>query len=108
MSILGVVARCRPSDLAPVAKRLVALEGVTLTQNPGDGRLVLVIEDAPSSTAAARLGELAQWPEMLATSLVYEYSGEDSPAPAAHARADWRQDLQHVDTPATQGPRAQA
>lgn len=108
MSILGVVARCQPSDLSPVMARLAGLDGVTLTQNPGDGRLVLVIEDHPPFTAAARLGELSQWPEMLATSLVYEYSGEDSPAPAAHARADWRQDLQHLDTPATQGPRAQA
>lgn len=108
MSILGVVARCRPSDLPPVAQRLAALEEVTLTQNPGDGRLVLVIEDSPSSTAAARLGDLSQWPEMLATSLVYEYSGEDSPAPAAHSRADWRQDLKHLDAPATLGQSAPA
>ena len=107
MSILGVVTRCQPSALPPVTARLAALAGVTLTHNPGDGRLVLVIEDQPGLSAAARLGELSQWPEMLATSLVYEYSGADSPAPDAHARADWRQDLQQLDTPASTGSRSQ-
>jgi hypothetical protein len=46
-----------------------------------DGRVVIVIEDSAGSTAAATLGAIALWPEVLNTSLVYEYSGPDSPPP---------------------------
>jgi nitrate reductase NapAB chaperone NapD len=52
-----------------------------------DGRLVIVIEDSAGSSAAATLGAIALWPEVLNTSLVYEYSGPDSPAPDGVAEA---------------------
>jgi nitrate reductase NapAB chaperone NapD len=95
MSVLGVVARVRPEDLPEILDRLAGLPGVELAGNPGDGRLVLVIEDSPGCTAAARLGELAEWPPMLSTSLVYEYSGPDSPA--AHAPVThWRSPLRDI------------
>lgn len=101
MTILGVVLRVRPERVAALAESLAAEPGVELTQNPGDGRLVLVIEDSEASSAAARLGQLAIHPDVLASSLVYEYSGEDSPAPAQHQHAQWRQDLHRLDAPAT-------
>lgn len=95
MSILGVVARVRPEDLAAVVARLGEQAGVELAANPGDGRLVLVIEDAPDCAAAARLGQLADWPQLLSTSLVYEYSGPESPA--AHAPVtEWRSPLRDL------------
>lgn len=95
MSILGVVARVHPQDLATVLPRLADQAGVELTANPGDGRLVLVIEDAPGCPAPARLGQLAEWPELLSTSLVYEYSGPDSPP--VHAPAtEWRRPLREL------------
>ncbi|MBN8505836.1 MAG: chaperone NapD [Burkholderiales bacterium] len=97
MSILGVVLRVRPEAVAVLAHSLALESGVEVTQNPGDGRLVLVIEDAEACSAAARLGQLALHPDVLASSLVYEYSGEDSPAPAQHQHPHWRQDLHRLD-----------
>ncbi len=99
MSVLGVVARTLPGDLPAVVDRLQACAGVELAANPGDGRLVLVIEDSEQRSAAGLLGELSRWPELLSTSLVYEYSGAAHPAPDGHARADWRTDLDRLDPP---------
>lgn len=91
MSILGVVLRARPQQRDQIAARLATLAGVEIAHEPGDGRWVLVIEDVPGAelSAAATLGQLATWPDVLGTSLVYEYSGPDAPAPGA-APTDYR------------------
>ncbi len=91
MSILGVVLRARPQHRDTLAQRLAALDGLEIAAEPGDGRWVLVLEDRPGAalSAAATLGQLATWPEVLGTSLVYEYSGPDAPAPG-DAPADYR------------------
>lgn len=83
MSILGVVLRAALPHRGAVNARLHGLPGVDVVSDAGDGRWVLVIEDAPDSeaSAAATLGAMALWPELLGTSLVYEYSGPDAPAP---------------------------
>lgn len=84
MSILGAVVRVRPQRLAEVRPRLAALPGTDVSLDPGDGRLVLVIEDtlvgATPHSAAATLASIALWPDVLNTSLVYEYSGPDAPS----------------------------
>ena len=83
MSILGVVLRAAPQHRNAVNARLSGLTGVDVVSDPGDGRWVVVIEDTGEgdATAAATLGAMATWPELLGTSLVYEYSGPDAPAP---------------------------
>jgi nitrate reductase NapAB chaperone NapD len=94
MSILGTVVRTRVGDVSAVATRLADLPGVDLALNPGDGRMVALIEDAEHDgqpvAAAATLAQIALWPEVLGTSLVYEYSGPDSPAPAGAEGTDYR------------------
>jgi periplasmic nitrate reductase NapD len=98
MSILGVVVRAMPAQQGAVADRLATIAGVDVIAAHGDGRFVLVIEDTHeprAPTAAATLGALATWPDVLNTSLVYEYSGPESPAPDAPVTAyqAWRSDL---------------
>ena len=99
MSILGAVIRVRPEQLPGVVARLHLLPGVDVALNPGDGRLVLVIEDAAIDhavhEAAHTLEQIAQWRDVLNTSLVYEYSGPDAPATAATVSdyRDWRGSL---------------
>lgn len=44
--ILGAVVRIRPEHLEAVVPRLSTLPGADLALNPGDGRLVMVFEDA--------------------------------------------------------------
>ena len=95
MSILGVIVRSRAADAAALRERLAALPGVDVALDPGDGRLILVMEDAAGGTAAARLGEIALWPTVINTSLVYEYSGPDLPDAQAGVAdySDWRSSL---------------
>ena len=97
MSILGVIVRIRPVDVDRTEQQLRQLPGVDVAQRPDppDGRLVIVIEDSAQRAAAAVMAEIALWPQVLNTSLVYEYSGEDSPAPGdgVQAYADWRSSL---------------
>ncbi len=92
MSILGALVRVRPDHLDDVAASLAARAGVDVAVNPGDGRLVLVLEDVPEAAAAATLAAIAMEPHVLNTSLVYEYSGPDAPAPDGGMQyTDWRQ-----------------
>ena len=92
MSILGIVVRTRPADLAPVAQRLAALPGAELAPDAGDGRLALVLEDVPEAarSAAQHLADVASWPDVLGASLVWEYSGPDAPDPPGQQLSDFR------------------
>lgn len=96
MSILGVIVRSHPEAAAGVEARLRQLPGVDVAEVAAatDGRVVIVIEDSAGQSAAATLGAIALWPEVLNTSLVYEYSGPDSPAPDTLSDyRDWRGSL---------------
>jgi periplasmic nitrate reductase NapD len=97
MSILGVIVRTRLEDVARTEQQLRQLPGVDIAQRPDrpDGRLVIVIEDNADRAAAAVMAEIAVWPQVLNTSLVYEYSGPDSPPPGdgVQAYTDWRASL---------------
>jgi len=106
MNILGAVVRTRMNDLDAVVNRMGSLAGVDVALNPGDGRLVAVLEDACTAdglpvSAAGQLAQIALWPEVLSTSLVYEYSGTPADAPDAQpvagpvlqGAADWRMGL---------------
>ena len=103
MSILGLIVRTRPEDLDAVEQALRALPGCDVAQrsDAADGRLVLVIEDTPARAAAAVMGEIALWPQVLNTSLVYEYSGPEAPAPdeGVHSFTDWRASLAQAHEP---------
>lgn len=108
MSILGALVRVRPQHLDAIAQRTAALSGVDLAANPGDGRLVLVLEDAEVDgtlhSAAATLAAIALWPEVLNTSLVYEYSGPDAPpAGAVEDYRAWRGSLKDLSNPGPAG-----
>lgn len=96
MSILGLIVRARPRDLPALRRRLAALPQVDVADNPDedgpDGRLVVVVEDGAERSAAATMAEIAVWPQVLSTSLVYEDAGPDAPAPgeAPNAFGAWR------------------
>lgn len=97
MSILGVIVRTRPEDIAATEAALRALPGTDVATPAGasDGRLVLVIEDSADRAAASVMAEIALWPQVLNTSLVYEYSGTDVPHTESGVTAytDWRASL---------------
>lgn len=97
MSILGAVVRVKPENLPATLGQLAALPGVDIALNPGDGRVVIVMEDTAGTadapevrSAAAILTEIACWPDVLSTSLVYEYSGPDAPPLVTDDMSDYR------------------
>lgn len=99
MSILGVIVRTRAEDLPATDAALRALPGVDVAEMlVADGRLVIVIEDTGSQPAAATMAAIAMWPQVLNTSLVYEYSGPDAPSAAQGVEqyADWRSSLRDL------------
>lgn len=91
MSILGVIVRTRPEHRTDVERRLAAMPGVDVAA-AADGRCVLAIEDHAEGSAAAALARITTWPQVLNTSLVFEYSGPDAPAaePALSSFQAWR------------------
>ncbi|MDO5692316.1 MAG: chaperone NapD [Pseudomonadota bacterium] len=94
MSVLGVVVRVHPKNLADVKHRLAHTPGVDLGPDAGDGRLVAVIESTDQNPAAAIMAEVTQWPEVFNLSLVFEQSDGDAhpAAPDFDFRA-WRQNV---------------
>lgn len=95
MSILGVVVRTQPAHIDGLRQSLRDCPGADIAIDPGDGRLILVLEDTAGQTAAAALGLISSWPTVLNTSLVYEYSGPDAPdaGQAVSDYTDWRAGL---------------
>ena len=77
MSILGCVLRIKVEKLPHVMAVLTNTEGVDVAMNPGDGRLVLILEDTQTTGAAQTFAAISLFPEVLSASLVYEYSGPD-------------------------------
>lgn len=95
MSILGVVVRSQPVHIDALRHALRDCPGADIALDPGDGRLILVVEDTAGQTAAAALGVISGWPTVLNTSLVYEYSGPDAPdaGEGVSDYTDWRAGL---------------
>ena len=101
MSILGTVVRIRPEDVAEVIAELTNWPGLDIALNSGDGRLVIILEDAADTTAAQSMAAIALLPKVLNTSLVYEYSGPDAMPADAPASSDvnyqsWRANLHQM------------
>jgi nitrate reductase NapAB chaperone NapD len=74
----------KAEKLPQVLATLTTTAGVDVAMNPGDGRLVLIVEDTETTGAAQTFAAISLFPEVLSASLVYEYSGPD----VAHVDAD--------------------
>lgn len=96
MTILGAIVRTAPEHVAELADQLARQPGVDVALNPGDGRLILVIEDSAERSAAATLAAIALLDHVVNTSLVYEHSGSDGASTEPLAGIDatsWRTSL---------------
>lgn len=108
MSVLGSVVRVRSGKVSQVCALLEATEGVDVGANPGDGRLVLVIEDTKSTSAAQTFAAISLFDDVISALLVYEYSGPDdlhaSPGGDDVRYQSWRTTLAELaqDHPLTQ------
>jgi nitrate reductase NapAB chaperone NapD len=80
MSILGVIVRASPPRARHVQAALTDLPGLVVAAEAA-GRFVVVIEDSEQARACDVMTRISRLPDVLNTSLVYEYSGPDAPAP---------------------------
>jgi nitrate reductase NapAB chaperone NapD len=101
MSILGIVVRTTPDQVAAVAAQLATFPELEIALNPGDGRMVIIAEDGEERSAAQLMAQIALLPRVLNTSLVYEYSGPDVrraavDAPEATRFQSWRTTLSEM------------
>lgn len=109
MSILGAVLRVLPTHLPEITAALAECPGLDIALNPGDGRLVLVIEDTDTQPAAQTFAAISLLPKVLNASLVYEYSGPDvvNASDAFDARyQSWRTTLSQMADGQVLGPTA--
>ena len=96
MSVLGIVVRTLPAQRAKVAARLAALPGCEMGPDPGDGRMVIVLESTEDTPAAVSMDTIARWPEVQSISLVYEHSDPDEDSgnqPYALDYRSWRSNV---------------
>jgi nitrate reductase NapAB chaperone NapD len=91
MTILGVIVRCQAAQAAQTQQLVAAMPGLDIAATE-QGRFVAVIEDSADASAAETLARIALLPQVLNTSLVYEYCGPDSPAPEGDSASfeGWR------------------
>lgn len=74
MNIASVIVRAHPDRLGGVRRALLALPGVDIHADPGDGRLVVTVEDTARSRAADVLVEMHRLEGVLSAALVYQYA----------------------------------
>ncbi|HEY0835259.1 MAG TPA: chaperone NapD [Azospirillum sp.] len=76
-NICGVLVHADPARLATARPALLALPGVEIHQETGDGRLIVTIEDADGVPAALTLNQLTEIEGIASAALVYHHCETD-------------------------------
>lgn len=71
MNICGVLVHAMPSRIEDVRAALMSLEGVEVHQVAQGGRVVVTLEDTPSSMAVDQLASIHRIEGVVAAALVY-------------------------------------
>jgi nitrate reductase NapD len=74
MNIVSLVLRILPETRLATEAALTAMPGVECHEMSADGRLVATVEDAPGVAMSDTLIAIHRIPQVLATTLAYEYS----------------------------------
>lgn len=74
MNIVSLVLRVRPDTRPEAEAALHALPGVECHHMSDDGRLIVTVEDAPDAAMSDTLIAIHRVPQVLATTLAYEYT----------------------------------
>lgn len=76
MEVSSMILRTRPERLGDVRGELDAIPGVEIHGDPGDGRLVITVEDGDGYKVSESITRLHEVDGVMAISLVYEYSDD--------------------------------
>jgi nitrate reductase NapD len=80
MNICGVLVHALPAKAGAVIATLREMDGVEVHQTGGDGRLVVTVEDAATSSAGETLLAIHRIEGVVNASLVYHHAEPVEPA----------------------------
>ena len=78
MDICGVLVRGRPADRTRIRAALISMPGVEIHAETEAGQLVVTVEDVEQVSVADTVVAINDLHGVLAASLVYEYSEDES------------------------------
>ncbi|MGD9671733.1 MAG: chaperone NapD [Hyphomicrobiaceae bacterium] len=73
MNICGVLVHAMPSRIEEVSQALAFLDGVEVHQVAEGGRIVVTLEDTPTSSAVDQLASVHRIEGVVAAALVYHH-----------------------------------
>ena len=77
MNISGILVLADPDRLEMVKTQLLALPGVEISVDEGDGRLVVIIEESNGRASGEALMKMQAIKGVLSASLVYQYLDDE-------------------------------
>lgn len=78
MSVSSLILNTRPQQVTQVSEAAAAFPGVEVHAVTADGRIIVTVEDVSGCAVADTLVRLHNLEGVVAASLVYHYSDDDS------------------------------
>ena len=76
MNISSAIVYSNPQQADALRTSLMALPGVEIHNQTGDGRFIVTVEDVPGATAADTVMQLHRLDGVLFAAMVYQYSDD--------------------------------
>jgi nitrate reductase NapD len=76
MKIVSLVLKFPPRHSPEVRKSVEAVPGASVAVDSGDGRMIILMEDCPGHAVSDSILKIHQIPQVMSTTLSYEYSDE--------------------------------
>jgi nitrate reductase NapD len=76
MNISSIVVHTHPQESSALQGRLAGLPGVDIHAATDDGRIIITIEDTPTSAPSETLMNVQNMQGVLSAAMVYNYSDE--------------------------------
>ncbi|MDR2207520.1 MAG: chaperone NapD [Azoarcus sp.] len=76
MKIVSLVLKFMPRHADEIKSTVEAIPGASVAADGGDGRMIVLVEDGPDYAVSDSILQIHQIPQVMSTTLSYEYSDE--------------------------------
>jgi nitrate reductase NapD len=76
MKIVSLVLKFMPRHADEIRTAVEAVPGASVATDSGDGRMIALVEDGPDYAVSDSILKIHQIPQVMSTTLSYEYSDE--------------------------------
>lgn len=76
INIASLIVKARPENLPFVRDSLIGMEGVEITHDAGDGRLIVIVDATTGGTAIETLTRIHTLRGVVSACLTYHYSDD--------------------------------